>query len=169
MPTRVSTKKTAKPAAPALQLAVQYALAADAEQAAADLPTRAQIRRWIKAAIPELAENSAEITVRLVDSAEGSSLNRDYRGKNQPTNVLSFSYTQHPLSGDIVLCVPVVMQEASQQGKSLIAHYAHLIVHGMLHLQGWDHQNDAEASAMEARETEIVLALGYDHPYQRAV
>ena len=153
MPTSVSIRKTAT--APKLALAVQYALAAEG------LPTRAQVRRWVKAALLR----DAQITVRFVDTEEGQALNRDYRGKNSATNVLSFIYESVPVVGDLVVCVPVVMDEAQTQHKSAAAHFAHLVVHGALHLQGFEHENEADAQAMEARETEIVTRLGYDQPY----
>ncbi len=108
----------------------------------------------------------ADVTVRLVDSAEGRSLNREYRSRDYPTNVLTFVYRDAPpLSGDIVLCAPVVAAEALQQHKELSAHYAHLLVHGMLHLQGLDHEDETDAGVMEALETEIVMRLGYPDPY----
>lgn len=138
-----------------LSLAVQYAVEA------AGLPTRAQVRKWVKAALAV----DAEITVRFVDEIEGRSLNRDYRGKDYATNVLSFIYSSAPVQGDLVICAPVVAREAQEQGKTIEAHYAHLIVHGTLHLQGFDHEVEAEAQVMEARETEIVIKLGYPGPY----
>lgn len=138
-----------------LHLAVQFAVQGDG------LPTRPQLRRWVRAALAE----DAEITLRLVDEAEGRALNRDYRGKEYATNVLTFILNDHPLIGDIVLCVPVVADEAAAQGKSVEAHYAHLVVHGVLHLQGYDHENDDMAAGMEALETQIVTKLGYADPY----
>lgn len=140
---------------PELHLAVQFAVEADG------LPTRPQLRRWAKAALAE----DAEITLRLVDAEEGRALNRDYRNKDYATNVLTFPLSDEPLMGDIVLCAPVVAAEAVAQGKSAEAHYAHLVVHGVLHLQGYDHENDAEAAEMEALETQIVTKLGYADPY----
>ena len=126
-------------------------------------PTRPQVRRWVRAAcaIP------AEVTVRFVDAGEGRSLNRDYRGKDYATNVLSFPYELGArLSGDLVLCLPVAAGEAKAQGKEAEAHIAHLVVHGMLHLQGYDHEIGAEdAEHMETKEREILLALGYPDPY----
>jgi len=99
-------------------------------------------------------------------SRKGRALNHDYRGRDYATNVLSFVYASNPvISGDLVLCAPVVSREAQQQGKSIIAHYAHLIVHGVLHLHGMDHENDDDAQAMEARETEIITGLGFANPY----
>jgi len=155
MPTN-ATKKTIKGrGAASLALAVQYAVEA------AGLPTRAQVRKWVKAALA----GDAEITVRFVDEAEGRSLNHDYRAKDYATNVLSFIYSSTPVQGDLVICAPVVAREAHDQGKMIEAHYAHLIVHGVLHLQGFDHEIEAEAEAMEARETEIVIKLGYPDPY----
>lgn len=145
-----------------LKLVVQYA------SKAAEMPTRQQFRKWIKAALTR----DAEITLRIVDEAEGCSLNRDFRGKNHATNVLTFAYNEigddvSVLSGDIVVCAAVVEKEAKQQHKDLLAHYAHLTVHGVLHLLGYDHENDADAIVMERLETEIVMKLGYDAPYNR--
>ncbi|MDP1682810.1 MAG: rRNA maturation RNase YbeY [Burkholderiales bacterium] len=142
-------------AVPKLSLAVQYAVEV------AGLPTRAQVRKWVKATLAV----DAEITVRFVGEEEGRSLNRDYRGKDYATNVLSFIYSSTPVQGDLVICTPVVEREAQDQGKTIDAHYAHLIVHGALHLQGFDHEVEAEAEVMEARETEIVIKLGYPDPY----
>ena len=147
-----------------LDLSVQYACNRDG------VPCRADFRRWLRAAEP----GAARITVRLVDEAEGRELNRDYRGKDYATNVLTFAYDEGedmplpeglPLMGDLVLCRQVVEREAAEQGKALDAHYAHLSVHGMLHLQGFDHEVDAEAEEMEAREREILATLGYPDPY----
>jgi probable rRNA maturation factor len=121
------------------------------------------VRRWVRAAcaIP------AEVTVRFVADDEGRSLNRDFRGKDYATNVLSFPYASGAtLSGDLVLCLPVLEREAREQGKSAEAHCAHLIVHGMLHLQGHDHETGrADAERMEALEREILADLGYPDPY----
>jgi len=158
MPTSASIRKTPKGAGlacPVLALTVQYALPSDG------LPSRARVRRWVKAALAQ----DAEITVRFVDAAEGHALNRDYRGKDAATNVLSFVYASAPVAGDLVICTPVVVREAQAQDKSAEAHYAHLVVHGVLHLQGFDHENEADARVMEARETEIVSRLGYPNPY----
>lgn len=125
-------------------------------------PTRQQVRQWVRAVEP----GAAQIAVCFVDEAEGRELNASYRGKDYATNVLSFPYETEPvLLGDLVLCWPVVMQEAAAQGKTLDAHVAHLIVHGCLHLQGWDHEDDDEAQQMEAEEREILQALGYPDPY----
>jgi len=147
---------------PALALSLQFAALQDPAPHRAALP-RHQVRRWIRHALA----HDAEITVRIVDTAEGRTLNRDYRQKDYATNVLTFDYTdQSPLAADLVLCAPVVAGEALQAGKSLQAHYAHLIVHGALHAQGWDHATgEADAQAMEARETAILAALGFADPY----
>lgn len=140
-----------------LRLAVQYATD-DTET-----PTRPQFRRWVKSALMQ----DAEIVLRLVDETEGRELNQQFRHKDYATNVLTFVYNDtQPLTGDIVLCAPVVSQEAQQQHKKLLAHYAHLTVHGILHLQGYDHIEDAEAVVMEQMETQILARLGYDDPYQ---
>jgi len=128
------------------------------------LLTRTAVRRWVQAAL--LAD--AELTLRFVDADEGQTLNRGYRGKDYATNVLTFAYAQDesdPVTGDIVLCCPVVEREANEQGISLEAHYAHLIVHGVLHAQGYDHEEDDEAQEMEDLETEILAGLGYADPY----
>ena len=145
-----------RPARPRLVLSVQRAVRAT------DAPSRAQIMQFARAAL----ERDAELTIRLVNEQEGRALNHDYRGRDYATNVLSFVYASTPvISGDLVLCAPVVSREAQQQGKPIIAHYAHLIVHGVLHLHGMDHQNDADAQAMEAREIEIITGLGFANPY----
>ena len=140
-----------------LALTVQYAVEKDG------LPTRSQLRAWAKLALLR----DADVTVRLVDAEEGRMLNRQYRGADGATNVLTFAYDGSvPLSGDIALCVPVVEREAREQHKNPQAHYAHLVVHGMLHLQGYDHQKAADARVMEALEAEIVTGLGYADPYK---
>jgi len=123
---------------------------------------RADFVRWARAALA----GGGEITIRLVDADEGRTLNNDYRGKDYATNVLSFPYDSEPVvTGDLVICPAVVAKEAAEQGKPLDAHYAHLTVHGMLHLQGRDHDNDEDAEAMENEEKEILAALGYPDPY----
>ena len=140
-----------------LSLSVQYATNA------ANLPTRSQFRRWMKAALI----HDVQITLRIVDEPEGRELNRSFRSKGYATNVLTFVYNEtQPLSGDIVICAPVVEKEAYEQRKELLAHYAHMTVHALLHLQGYDHEKEADAVAMEARETAIMLKLGYADPYQ---
>jgi probable rRNA maturation factor len=141
---------------PRLELAVQYGVAPAA------LPAPAALRRWAKAA----AERAASVTVRFVGQREGRTLNALYRGKEYATNVLAFVYDATPrVEGDIVLCVPVLRTEARTQGKALADHCAHLVVHGMLHLQGYDHDTGRAARAMEARETAILAALGVPDPY----
>ncbi len=145
-------------AEPRLNLTVQYALDRTG------LPGRAELRRWARAALMQ----GAEVTLRLVDEDEGRQLNRDYRGKAYATNVLTFAYGADAaglFAGDIVLCAPVVAREAAEQGKALDAHYAHMVVHGMLHLQGHDHEAEAEAVAMEAVESFIMQRLGFPDPY----
>jgi probable rRNA maturation factor len=124
---------------------------------------RHQVARWIRAAL----DAPAEITVRIVDAGEGRALNRDFRAKDYATNVLTFDYQHEPMVvADLVLCAPVVATEARAQRKPLAAHYAHLLVHGTLHAQGYDHEHDAAAAlAMEARETQILTALGLPDPY----
>jgi probable rRNA maturation factor len=127
-----------------------------------NLPTPAQFRKWAKAAL----RVDTEVTIRIVDEAEGRALNHDYRGKDYATNVLTFPLTEEPhLMGDIIICAPVVAKEAKEQHKDLFAHYAHLTVHGILHLHGYDHETDAQAELMEGLETAIVTKLGYASPY----
>ena len=139
-----------------LSLAVQYA------SESADLPNLAQFRKWARNAL----RIDAEIAVRIVDEEEGRTLNRDYRGKDYATNVLTFPLAEEPcLMGDIILCAPVVAAEAEAQNKPLHAHYAHLTVHGVLHLHGYDHEIEAQAELMETLETEIITKLGYPDPY----
>lgn len=142
--------------APKFKLAVQYASEAE------NIPTRPNFRRWVKATLMQ----ECEIVLRIVDEQEGWDLNDSYRGKPYATNVLTFVYDDlQPLTGDIVLCAPVIEKEAQQQNKELSAHYAHLTVHGVLHLQGHDHLQDDEAIAMEQYETKILTRLGYTAPY----
>jgi len=139
-----------------LALNVQYA------SRSTHLPSQGQLRRWASAALAQ----DAKVTLRIVGAAEGRRLNRTYRGKDYATNVLAFAYPgEQPLMGDIVLCAPVVRQEAQAQDLSVAAHYAHLVVHGMLHLQGYDHERAAAAKVMESLESEIVTQLGYPDPY----
>lgn len=142
---------------PTLSLSLQFADKRHRDQ----LP-RHKVARWLKAAL----ESDAELTVRIVDAEEGQALNRDYRQKDYATNVLTFDYTQEPVvMADLILCAPVVEREAQEQHKDLVAHYAHMLVHGALHAQGWDHLEDDEAQAMEQREREIMAALGFNDPY----
>jgi probable rRNA maturation factor len=129
----------------------------------AQLP-RHKVARWIRAAL----RAPAEVTVRIVDAAEGRRLNREFRGQDHATNVLTFDYQRAPVvRADLVLCAPVVASEARAQRKPIEAHYAHLLVHGTLHAQGHDHQRATDARAMEALETELLLRLGYADPYRR--
>jgi probable rRNA maturation factor len=135
---------------------VQYAVP---EQ---DQPSRARLRKWAASAL----RGEAQVTLRLVGAREGRALNRSFRGRDYATNVLTFVYDDTaPLSGDIVLCAPVIAREAKAQGKTRESHFAHLVVHGMLHLQGFDHERDRDARVMEAMEKEIVMRLGYPDPY----
>ena len=145
----------------ALTLSLQFGKLADADLHRAALP-RHKVARWLRHALA----SDAEITVRIVDAPEGQELNREYRKKDYATNVLTFDYTLEPVvTADLVLCAPVVEKEAKDQGKTLQAHYAHLIVHGALHAQGWDHELDEDAQVMELRETEIMARLGFENPY----
>lgn len=141
---------------PRLSLSVQRAMRAT------DAPSRIQILQFARAAL----ERDAEITLRIVNAVEGCQLNHEFRHKDYPTNVLSFVYETAPVVlGDLVLCAPVITAEAWAQGKSPLAHYAHLIVHGVLHLQGYDHERDDDAECMEAQEIKIVTGLGFANPY----
>ena len=143
---------------PELRLAVQFASEAD------DLPSRAQVRRWVVAAL----EHDAEITVRIVDAEEAQALNTDYRRKDYVPNVLTFEYGEIApgiLGGDVVICAPVVEREAREQGKPLKAHYAHMTIHGVLHLQGYDHLEPADADIMESREIAILKRFRIPNPY----
>lgn len=148
----------------ALQLAFQPV-------AAQPTPPEAAFREWLSAALAASGRESEEVTVRVVDTAESQALNRDYRGRDAPTNVLSFPFEPPPgieapgILGDLVICAPVVAREAAEQGKPERAHWAHMTVHGALHLLGHDHQHDAEAECMEAEERRILDGLGYPDPY----
>ncbi len=143
--------------APRLALTVQHALAGRST------PSRARFRKWVRAAL----EHDATITVRIVGSREARTLNRCYRGRDYATNVLTFVFRDAPpFEGDLALCAPVVAREARAQNKRLEAHFAHLTVHGVLHLQGYDHETDADAAVMERREAAIVTKLGFPDPYE---
>jgi probable rRNA maturation factor len=144
-----------------LNLSVQYACNG------APLPLRPQIRAWVRAALDVDGARGGQVSVRFVDSEEGRQLNRDYRGKDYATNVLSFPYDLEPvLCGDLVICAPVVESEAAEQGKPLDAHYAHLIIHGVLHLQGYDHETgEQQARLMENQERAILASFAYADPY----
>ncbi len=149
-----------------LQLSLQFGDIAQAQRHRTALP-----RHFVLRCMRHALASDAEITVRIVDAPEGQELNREYRKKDYATNVLTFHYAQAPtVMADLVLCAPVVAQEAREQGKRLSAHYAHLLVHGVLHAHGWDHETSlAEAKAMEAREVEILAGLGLPNPYRNPV
>ena len=148
---------TARASRPALSLSLQFA---DARHRA--LLPRHRVQRWLRAALG----HPAELTVRIVGDDEGQALNRDFRGKDYATNVLTFDYEQTPMvMADLVLAAGVVEREAAELGFPVADHYAHLLVHGALHAQGFDHEDDAEAAVMEARETEILRGLGLADPY----
>ena len=142
-----------------LQLSLQFADASHREH----LP-RHRVARWVRAALA----SPGQITVRVVAAAEGRSLNREYRQQDHATNVLTFDYQHAPIvMADLILCAPVIAKEARTQRITLAAHYAHLLVHGTLHAQGFDHEDEAGAATMEERESSILLALGFADPYQR--
>jgi probable rRNA maturation factor len=146
-----------------LSLSLQFGELKDAARHRAALQ-RHSVARWIRHALA----HDGEITVRIVDAEEGQALNRDYRQRDYATNVLTFDYTQEPVvTADLVLCAPVVAKEAKENKKTLQAHYAHLLVHGTLHAQGWDHETGEEdAEAMEAEEIRILAGLGIKNPYR---
>ncbi|MBV8468781.1 MAG: rRNA maturation RNase YbeY [Burkholderiaceae bacterium] len=142
---------------PELQLSLQFA---DPRHKA--LLPRHKVARWIRSAL----EAPGEITVRVVDADEGRALNREYRDKDYATNVLTFDYSHEPVvCADLVICAEVVEREAQEAGLDLVAHYAHMLVHGSLHAQGYDHEDDEEAECMEARESELMQGLGFADPY----
>jgi probable rRNA maturation factor len=150
------TNAASKAIRPRLALTVQIA------SRRPNLPTPARLRKWAGTA----CERELSATLRIVNEVEGRVLNRDYRRRDYATNVLTFVYSDAvPLSGDIVLCAPVVAREAREQGKGIEAHYAHLVIHGMLHLQGYDHEKKRAAQRMESLESALVTALGFDDPY----
>ncbi|QYK04238.1 rRNA maturation RNase YbeY [Shewanella zhangzhouensis] len=135
-----------------------------------NLPSEAEFETWVRVALGDTLDE-AELTIRIVDADESQQLNRDYRGKDKPTNVLSFPFEappgmELPLLGDLVICASVVENEALEQHKALEAHWAHMVVHGCLHLLGYDHIEDAEAEEMEALETTLLTGLGYPDPYK---
>jgi probable rRNA maturation factor len=139
-------------------MTVQYAINARG------LPSRARLRRWAHAAL----ERDARLTVRIVGSGEARALNRHFRGTDRPTNVLTFVMRQQPrLEGDIALCAPVIAREARARHRSAAAHYAHLLVHGVLHLQGYDHETERQARLMKRRESRVVARLGFPDPHSR--
>ena len=142
---------------PRLTLTVQHAVNTRS------FPSRAQLRSWARAAL----ERDARITVRIVGDGEARALNRSFRDKGYPTNVLTFVMCERPrLEGDLALCAPLIAREARAQGKNIAAHYAHLVVHGVLHLQGYDHETGRQARAMERRESQIITRLGFPDPYK---
>lgn len=132
---------------------------------AAGMPSAAQLRKWARAAL----EGDASLTLRIVNRAEAQRLNRDFRGKDYATNVLTFAYGTSPVEADIVLCAQVIAREAYEQDKTLAAHYAHLTVHGVLHAQGFDHEKPRDAKRMEVRERAILSKLGFANPYETPV
>ena len=141
---------------PKLSIQIQYA------SELSGLPTKQQFKRWARNTL----RVDSDITLRIVDEEEGRALNKAYRGKDYATNVLTFALTEEPhLIGDIILCAPVIAKEAAEQCKSLEAHYAHLTVHGVLHMHGYDHEIEEQADLMESIEIEIVTKLGYANPY----
>ena len=149
-----------------MTLIVDIQMASASEEA----PDPQSIERWVSAAIGNQRE-STELSIRIVDVDEGQILNEQFRGSTGATNVLSFPFENEspeplPLIGDIIICAPVVLKEANEQNKTLNAHWAHMIIHGVLHLLGYDHQNDSEAAIMEALETEIMQKLGFPPPYK---
>ncbi|WKY58700.1 rRNA maturation RNase YbeY [Vibrio sp. SNU_ST1] len=149
-----------------MSIELDLQLAVENEQG---LPSEQDIQLWLDKTIPQFQEN-AELTVRIVDTQESHQLNHDYRGKDKPTNVLSFPFEAPPgveldLLGDLIICRQVVEKEAEEQSKPLLAHWAHMVVHGSLHLLGYDHIEDDEAEEMESLETEIMQTMGFEDPY----
>lgn len=149
-----------------MSIELDLQLAVEDEQG---LPTEQDIQQWLDKTIPQFQEN-AELTIRIVDTEESHQLNHEYRGKDKPTNVLSFPFEAPPgieldLLGDLIICRQVVEKEAEEQNKPLLAHWAHMVVHGSLHLLGYDHIEDDEAEEMESLETEIMQAMGFEDPY----
>ena len=148
-----------------MTLIVDIQMASASEEA----PDPQSIERWVSAALNN-QRDSTELSIRIVDTEEGKALNEQFRGSTGATNVLSFPFENEspeplPLIGDIVICAPVVLKEANEQNKTLNAHWAHMIIHGVLHLLGYDHQNKTEATAMESLETKIMQSLGFPPPY----
>ncbi|HTF97550.1 MAG TPA: rRNA maturation RNase YbeY [Cellvibrio sp.] len=148
-----------------------YQIDIETNTSSQNLPPVAALEMWISAALKSQLLDEAEVSLYIVDEPESQELNSRYRGKDKPTNVLSFpadipEEVGIPLLGDLVVCAPVVEQEASEQGKTLDAHWAHMLVHGSLHLLGFDHIDDHEAETMEALETKIITGLGFPAPYQ---
>jgi len=157
MPTRRIDRSRTRPRTGRLVFTLQTACST------ASTPPRRRLRAWAQAA----AERDARVTLRIIGGREGRALNRRFRGRDYATNVLTFVHEEEPmLSGDIALCAPVVEREAQSGGVPPEAHYAHLVVHAMLHLQGYDHMNDREARRMEAREAQVLAGLGFRDPYR---
>lgn len=147
-----------------------YQIDIESNSQSQQIPPLAELERWVSAALHSQQLEEAEVSLYIVDEDESQELNSQYRGKDKPTNVLSFpadiaEEVGVPLLGDLVICAPVVEREAQEQGKTLAAHWAHMLVHGSLHLLGFDHIDDAEADEMEALETDIITGLGYPAPY----
>ena len=151
---------------------VDYQQAFEGEQDIADaIPLVSEVEAWVNAVLSHEGISNQEVTVRVTDEDESQSLNSEYRGKDRPTNVLSFPFEAPPgiemnLLGDLVICAPVISREAKEQGKQVRDHYAHMTVHGVLHLLGYDHMEDAEAQEMESKEIAILAQLGIDNPYE---
>ena len=151
---------------------VDYQQAFEGEQGIADaIPLVSEVEAWANAVLSHEGISDQEVTVRFTDEDESQSLNSEYRGKDRPTNVLSFPFEAPPgieinLLGDLVICAPVISREAKEQGKQVRDHYAHMTVHGVLHLLGYDHMEDAEAHEMESKEIAILAQLGIDNPYE---
>ncbi|WP_338517028.1 rRNA maturation RNase YbeY [Alteromonas gracilis] len=151
---------------------VDYQQAFEGEQDIADaIPLPAEVEAWANAVLSHEGISDQEVTVRFTNEDESQSLNSEYRGKDKPTNVLSFPFEAPPgiemnLLGDLVICAPVISREAKEQGKQVRDHYAHMTVHGVLHLLGYDHMEDAEAQEMESKEIAILAQLGIDNPYE---
>ena len=148
-----------------MTLIVDIQMASASEEA----PDPQSIERWVSAALNN-QRDSTELSIRIVDTEEGKALNEQFRGSIGATNVLSFPFENEspeplPLIGDIVICAPVVLKEANEQNKTLNAHWAHMIIHGVLHLLGYDHQNETDANLMESLETDIMQGLGFPPPY----
>ena len=154
---------TARSARPGRSRTPRLALHLQVVSHAAPVPASAQVLRWVRAAL----KGPAEITVRIVGAAEARDLNRRYRGRDHASNVLSFPYARRRglVQGDIVLCAPLIAREALTQGKAVVAHFAHLTVHALLHLQGYDHLRRRDAARMEALEKKLLAKLGYPDPY----
>jgi probable rRNA maturation factor len=151
-----------------------YQIDIESNSSSQHIPSTGALESWINAALRSQQLEEAEVSLYIVDENESQELNAQYRGKDKPTNVLSFpadipEEVGIPLLGDLVVCAPVVEREADEQGKSLEAHWAHMLVHGCLHLLGFDHLLDEEAEVMEALETEIVTGLGFPAPYQESL